>query len=140
MAVTKTKILASMLSGLIVTIFIGIGIMVVFQQDIYKYLFIEENKNKAFETLTNIQLKIAQDNYYDDYTSLSNCLKRYNEVLYPNIYVSNVLTNRSRITEQYLTIYKTITVQSVYSVLENNIIFNTIKDKICLTYENYTIT
>lgn len=140
MAVTKTKILASMLSGLIVTIFIGIGIMVVFQQDIYKYLFIEENKNKAFETLTNIQLKIAQDNYYDDYTSLSNCLKRYNEVLYHNIYVSNVLTNRSRITEQYLTIYKTITVQSVYSVLENNIIFNTIKDKICLTYENYTIT
>ena len=140
MAVTKTKILASLLSGLIVTIFIGIGIMVVFQQDIYKYLFIEENKNKAFETLTNIQLKIAQDNYYDDYTSLSNCLKRYNEVLYSNIYVSDVLTNRSRITEQYLTIYKTITVQSVYSVLENNIIFNTIKDKICLTYENYTIT
>lgn len=140
MAVTKTKILASMLSGLIVTIFIGIGIMVVFQQDIYKYLFIEENKNKAFETLTNIQLKIAQNNYYDDYISLSNCLKRYNEVLYPNIYVSDVLTNRSRITEQYLTIYKTITVQSVYSVLENNIIFNTIKDKICLTYENYTIT
>lgn len=140
MTTTKTKILLTILSGLTLSAFICIGMIFLFQQDIYKYLFINENKNKAFETLTNIQLKIVQSSYYNDYNSLTNCLKRYNEVLYPNIYISNVLTNRSKITNQYITIYKTINVQSVYSILETDIIFNIIKDKICLNYENNTIT
>ena len=140
MTATKTKVLLTVLSGLTISAFICIGMIFVFQQDIYKYLFINENKNKAFETLTNIQLKIVQSNYYSNYNSLTNCLKRYTEVLYPNIYISNVLTNRSRITNQYLTIYKAINVQSVYSILETDIIFNIIKDKICLIYENNTIT
>ena len=140
MTATKTIVLLTVLAGLTISAFICIGMIFVFQQDIYKYLFINENKNKAFETLTNIQLKIVQSNYYSNYNSLTNCLKRYNEVLYPNIYISNVLTNRSRITDQYLTIYKAINVQSVYSILETDIIFNIIKDKICLIYENNTIT
>lgn len=140
MTATKTKVLLIILSGLTISAFICIGMIFVFQQDIYKYLFINENKNKAFETLTNIQLKIVQSNYYNNYNDLTNCLKRYNEVLYPNIYISNVLTNRSRVMNQYITIYKTINVQSVYSILEADIIFNIIKDKICLIYENNTIT
>ena len=140
MTATKTKVLLIILSGLTISAFICIGMIFVFQQDMYKYLFINENKNKAFETLTNIQLKIVQSNYYNNYNDLTNCLKRYNEVLYPNIYISNVLTNRSRVMNQYITIYKTINVQSVYSILEADIIFNIIKDKICLIYENNTIT
>lgn len=140
MTATKTKVLLIILSGLTISAFICIGMIFVFQQDMYKYLFINENKNKAFETLTNIQLKIVQSNYYNNYNDLTNCLKRYNEVLYPNIYISNILTNRSRVMNQYITIYKTINVQSVYSILEADIIFNIIKDKICLIYENNTIT
>lgn len=140
MTATKTKVLLIILSGLTISAFICIGMIFVFQQDMYKYLFINENKNKAFETLTNIQLKIVQSNYYNNYNGLTNCLKRYNEVLYPNIYISNILTNRSRVMNQYITIYKTINVQSVYSILEADIIFNIIKDKICLIYENNTIT
>ena len=48
MTATKTKVLLTVLSGLTISALICIGMIFVFQQDIYKYLFINENKNKAF--------------------------------------------------------------------------------------------
>lgn len=140
MAVSKSKILIIVLSGLAISAFICIFMIFIFQRDIYKYLFINENKNKAFETLSNVQLRLVQSNYNNNYNDLFNCLKRYNEILYPNIYISHVLINRSNINNQYYTIYKSLNIQSVYSLLEPNIIFNIIKDKICLVYVNNTTT
>lgn len=140
MAVSKTKILIIVLSGLAISAFICIFMIFIFQRDIYKYLFINENKNKAFETLSNVQLRLVQSNYNNNYNDLFNCLKRYNEILYPNIYISHVLINRSNINNQYYTIYKSLNIQSVYSLLEPGIIFNIIKDKICLVYVNNTTT
>ena len=100
----------------------------------YRKTYVEVNIDNLKNNVKNIV------NYYNNYNGLTNCLKRYNEVLYPNIFISNILTNRSRVMNQYITIYKTINVQSVYSILEADIIFNIIKDKICLIYENNTIT
>ena len=132
----KFKVLFGVLIGLCTTAFLCIGFIFVFQSDIYKYLYINENKNKAFETLTNVQLKLNQNSHIENFNNFNNCLKMYNQILYPNIYIANVLTNRSKITNQFVSIHKTLQIQAVYSLLDCEILYNLIKDQICLNNEN----
>ena len=136
----KFKLLFGILIGLCTTAFLCIGFIFVFQSDIYKYLYINENKNKAFETLTNVQLKLNQNSHIENFNNFNNCLKMYNQILYPNIYIANVLTNRSKITNQFVSIHKTLQIQAVYSLLDCEILYNLIKDQVCLNNENTSPT
>lgn len=136
----KFKLLFGILVGLCATAFLCVGFIFVFQSDIYRYLYINENKNRAFETITNIQLKLNQNSYTENFKDFNYCLKSYNKILYPNIYIANILTDRKKITNQFLSIHKNLQVQAVYSILDCEILFNIIKDQICLNFNNNTIT
>ena len=139
MAELKIKLLFGILIGLCATAFLCIGFIFVFQSDVYRYLYINENKNRAFETLTNVQLRLNQNSYTENFKDFNLCLKSYNQILYPNIYIANILTDRNKLTNQFLSIHKTLQVQSVYSILDCEILYNIIKDQICLNY-NYNVT